>query len=52
MDGDGGCCGWAINTSNEPIAKADVFLYNCNIILCSPSSGKMYSIEKFPLYQV
>jgi hypothetical protein len=41
-------CG--INISKEATVKGIVFLYNYNKILCCPSSGKIYSIENFPLF--
>ena len=36
------CC---INISKEDTVKGIVFLYNCNKILCCPSSGNIYSIN-------
>ncbi len=36
-------CG--INISKEDTVKGIVFLYNCNKILCCPSSGNIYSIN-------
>jgi hypothetical protein len=36
-------CG--INISKEATVKGIVFSYNCNKILCCPSSGNIYSIN-------
>ena len=33
--------GWGIAKSNESTVKGVVLLYNCKIILCSLSSGKI-----------
>ena len=37
---DGGI-GWGMSKSKELTAKGVAFLYNCKIILSSPSSGKI-----------
>ena len=37
---DGGV-GWGMSKSKELTVKGVIFLYNCKIILCSPSSGKI-----------